>query len=295
MKEALIGLDIGGSGMKSAPVTKDGNFILQPQEAPSNSDQEAGVILNSITTFLQRISFLTQQNGYEIVACGVGMPGPTNYETATFMMHRAFESLYDQSIKPSVRSAIDTPSFFLNDADAFGLGVDWKEYPDESRLMTVVVSTGLGASFLVNGQLATEKDSAPKDREIYNYPYKESILENYVARNYLEREYKLRSKSTENVGVAEIANRARQNDQAAISTFLQMGVHLGEGLAMVSTGFKPDRIVFGGKISHAFDLFGEIAQSVYGRLISRRIPFSETTNEYFGILGAARYANQQLS
>lgn len=227
-----------------------------------------------------------------IRAYGIGMPGPFDYASGVSQMRHKFSSLFGINLKAAFEKQLQKPVFFINDAAAFGLGVVWKEYPREKRLLAVTLGTGLGSSFLIDGKFASSVKGVPQNGEIWNAPYQEGILEDKISKRALEQGY-LRG-SGRSISVKEIAEKAREGDQAAKEVFEKFAFHLGDGLASAIADFHPARIVFGGKISRAFDLFGETAEKVFIKKAGYNVTFTKAKHDNLAIYGAARNAFDQL-
>jgi glucokinase len=53
----------------------------------------------------------------------------------------------------------------------------------------------------------------------------------------------------------ELSERARNGGDKALCLFVDLGRLLGEALNPIAETFEPDKIVIGGQLSRAFDLF----------------------------------------
>lgn len=220
------------------------------------------------------------------------MPGPFDYVSGVSQMRHKFSSLFGINLKAAFEKKLQNPVFFINDAAAFGLGVIWKEYPQEKRLLAITLGTGLGSSFLIDGKFAQSVKGVPRDGEIWNVQYQEGILEDKISKRALEQGYL--HGSGRSIAVKEIADKAREGDPAAKKVFEQFAVQLGDGLASTIADFHPTRIVFGGKISKGFDLFGEIAQKVFIKKAGFDVAFTKSKQDNLAIYGVTRYAFDQL-
>ena len=72
------------------------------------------------------------------------------------------------------------------------------------------------------------------------------------------------------------------------------GLALGEALGNVVQQFEPTRIVLGGQITKAYDLFGDSFLTALKKNSDLpNIPVSVTRTEHLAIQGAAHYAVQK--
>ncbi len=286
-----VSLDVGGTSIKGAAVNQDTNLLGRIHEIPSPSEDNADIIISKFLTLFEVIKN-TVEDADSIKAYSIGMPGPFDYAKGVSQMRHKFSSLFGINLKAAFEKQLQKPVFFINDAAAFGLGVVWKEYPREKRLLAVTLGTGLGSGFLIDGKFAQSVKGVPQNREIWNLPYQEGILEDKISKRVLEQGYLRRSGRS--ISVKEIAEKAREGDQSAKEVFEQFAFYLGDGLSSTIADFHPTRIVFGGKISQAFDLFGDMAEKVFIKKAEFDTAFTQSKQDNLAIYGAARYAFDQL-
>lgn len=287
----IVSLDVGGTNIKGGAVNQDAELLGRIHEIPSPSTDDAATIINKFITLLEEIKN-NVANTDSIKAYGIGMPGPFDYINGISQMKHKFSSLFGINLKEAFEKQLQKPVFFINDAAAFGLGVVWKEYPKEKRLLAITLGTGLGSGFLINGKIVSSVKGITENGEIWNLPYQEGILEDKISKHAIEQDYLRRSGSS--ISIKEIAEKARKGDQAAKEVFEQFTFHLGSGLASTIADFQPTRIVFGGKISQAFDLFGEKAEKVFIEKAGYKVYFTKSKEDNLAIYGGARHAFDQL-
>ncbi|MBI2051632.1 ROK family protein [Candidatus Roizmanbacteria bacterium] len=286
--DVVIALDVGGTVVKGEVVSSEGNVIGKVLEVKSPSDQPAETIINTLKDLLRRLQDRAVKDGHSPKACVVGFPWPFDYERGISQIKHKFASLYGKNLKKPLEELVGVPVYFLNDADAFALGVS-REYPSEKRILAITLGTGLGSGFLVDGKLAIGKEGVPPHGEIWNTPYKGKILEEFVSKRALSRSYRMHGGS-EKDEVEDIAEKARAGDSAAKAAFEKFTQDLGEGLAVAAAPFHPTRIVIGGQISNAFDLFGKKAERIFGKKARYKALFSKARGKNLALIGAADYA-----
>lgn len=287
----IISLDVGGTSIKGGAVNQDAEMLGRIHEIPSPSEDDASIIISKFIKLLEDIKN-TVENVDSIKAYSIGMPGPFDYISGISRMKHKFSSLLGVNLKTSFEKQLQKPVFFINDAAAFGLGVVWKEYPQEKRLLAITLGTGLGSSFLIDGKIASSVKGVPENGEIWNVSYLDGILEDKISKRAIEQEYSRRG--GKNISVKEIADKAREGDQPAKETFQQFAAHLGDGLASAIADFHPTRIVFGGKISLSYDLFGQTAEKVFIKKAGYTTAFTKSKVDNLAIYGVSRYAFDQL-
>ncbi len=145
---AVLGIDIGGSGIKAAPIDVDtGDFLAKryriPTPSPGNPDQVIEVIRRVVDHF--------DWNG----RIGAGFPGVVRrgvVETAANVSHE----WVGQNLAELIEDATGCQAVALNDADAAGLaemrfGVGRKY--DDAYVLFLTIGTGIGSAFFVKREL----------------------------------------------------------------------------------------------------------------------------------------------
>lgn len=287
----IVCLDVGGTSIKGAAVNRDAKLLGQIHEIPSPSRDTADIIIDKFITLLENIKDAITDAGV-IRAYSIGIPGPFDYAGGVSLMEHKFSSLFGINLKSALEERLQKPVFFLNDAEAFGLGIVWKEYPKEKRLLAVTLGTGLGSSFFIDGKIASSIKEITQNGEIWNLKYQNGILEDKISKRWIEQEYLRRC--GKNISVKEIADKTREGDKKAREVFEQFAINIGDGLASAIADFHPARIVFGGKISFAFDLFGKLAEKIFIKKAGFNTNFTQSKKDNLAIYGAARHAFDQL-
>ena len=159
-----------------------------------------------------------------------------------------------QHIKSNIKNI--TPDFnisFENDAAMFALGEYLKSSKEHDKVFTLCIGTGSGSAYIENGALV--KDTLPNIENgwIYNIPYKDSIIDDYISSRGILKISK--DNGLDNVTVKDIAELALSENAVAKHVWYEFGENLKEVLALVTKDFKPSKIVIGGQISKSYKLF----------------------------------------
>jgi len=282
---AAIGMDVGGTNVRAGVITTDGKLVGDIEEMKSPADGSFEDIVTNFLRLIQRCKKKADKKALDIVTCGIGIPGPFDYENGISQMRHKFAALYGKNIKTSLEKELEIPVFFLNDASAFGLGVARVEHPHTKRILVITIGTGLGSCFVTDGIM--------EDRTIWDFPFKDGILEDYISKRAIAEHYM--KQSGMRAEVEFIANKAKVGDVAAKEAFGMLAKDIGEGLAACVASFDPGIVVFGGKIgTNAFGLFGKEAEKIYRKKSNSRTSFVHTDNEYIAVFGAADYSLKNL-
>jgi glucokinase len=144
----VVAVDIGGTKIASAIVTDEGEvYSLQVQPTVG---EDAAELFDNLSNMIEQ----TITTGFaDPVAIGVGCGGPMaaggiTVSPLNIPQWRAFPLRYRLSER------FELPTFVDNDAKALALGEGWwGAARDERDYLAMVVSTGVGAGLVVDGQL----------------------------------------------------------------------------------------------------------------------------------------------
>jgi glucokinase len=181
---------------------------------------------------------------------GVAAPGPFDYAAGVSRIEHKLAPLYGVDLRNELASALglDPGAIrFLNDADAFLLG-EWLTGAARraKRVLGVTLGTGLGSAFLVDGALEPGV-------ELYRLSFRGRPVEETISARGIGG----------GVSVAELAKRARSGDEAARARFERAGADLGEFLLPHAERLRAERVVVGGTIARAWELF---APTLFARI-----------------------------
>jgi polyphosphate glucokinase len=145
----VLGIDIGGSGIKGALVDLDSGTLVSDRiriKTPPSFEIQA--VTDTIATLVQKFDY----NGIvgvgfpAAVANGVVLTAPTAHHMAGWI---------NQSVNDRFSAATGCPVRVLNDADAAGLAeIKFGAGKDvEGVVITVTLGTGVGAGLFMDGKL----------------------------------------------------------------------------------------------------------------------------------------------
>jgi glucokinase len=171
-------------------------------------------------------------------------------------MQHKYQELYGMDLRQELSRRLGcNPAriCFLNDAAAFLTGeLHQGAAEGVHHVIGITLGTGVGSAFAINGKIVESGEGVPVGGEIWNIAYQNSVVENFISTRAIVRTYEqLGGKSAD---VREIAGRAGE-DPKARQSFERFGTDLGKILRDLCSGFHPQRIVLGGGISRAAELF----------------------------------------
>ena len=188
MKDVFLCLDVGGTQIKGAAIGKDGEMCGNILYFDSRAGEGKGALLEHFAEILRRI--LPQ--GAEAAGIRMAFPGPFDYERGICLIRGLdkYESLYGADLRREISGRLGIGPQrvrFANDAAAFALGeMGFGQARGAERVLCVCIGTGCGSAFGMGGRLAVEGTrGVPEDGYIYNAPFLEGSVDDYISRRGL--------------------------------------------------------------------------------------------------------------
>jgi glucokinase len=296
-EQAVVALDVGGTTIDAACVSADGTVIGELRESVSPSSGTRDEIVAALARAVDGARDQASPGAFRVTACGIAMPAPFDYAAGVSQMTHKFQAIRGAELGTLLAAATGLPVFFVNDADAFGLGVSWRQVPDAKRLAVFTIGTGLGGGFIENGENLVTDDRVPPGGEVWNLPFEGGVLEDYgSAKGVVTLYVKARrpavpgAESGRQPSARGVSELARQGSQPAIGAYQEMGAALGRGLAPVLARFAPEKIVIGGQVAQSLDLFGPAMADALTAAGLPATPVLPAAPGNLALLGAARVA-----
>ena len=238
MTRRKLSLDVGGTFIKCS----DGRKV------PIDSNGSAEAIASALREAVGETGLLE--------AVGVCIPGPFDYRKGIFRMKHKFAAVYDRSFRELAGIPEDVSLHFVHDVNAPLMGLlSLRPALQKGSVALVTLGTGLGFSYAVDGEVQMNENLGPA-LSLYNRPFREGILEDYVSRRALLKAY---GKPLEG-DVREMADRARAGETAAVEAFLSAGKAFAEGAGPLLRELGIRTVFFGGQIAKSFDLMRPAAE-----------------------------------
>lgn len=254
----IVLLDVGGTFVKSAlGVAGKGAIEGTFMSTPISSDGSAEEITYAFRTAVSAQTRRAAEEGHAIDAVCAAIPGPFDYKKGIFLMKHKFAAVYGVSFREILADLItpDTRLAFVHDVNGALLGaLSAEPFLREGNVAMVTLGTGLGFTYAIDGKVQESQTGSPA-KGLWNAPYMDGILEDYVSRRGILRLYAQQGgKLAEGEDVREISIRARNGEKEALETFSLVGRHLASGAYELVEGLNIRQIIFGGQISRSFDL-----------------------------------------
>ncbi len=256
-------LDIGGSKYIVGLIDRDGNLLESRKGTWAALTQEC--ILETVCAEAER---LLADTGATPCACGITIPGLADAKRGMWV-EAQFSGIRDFPICKAVSQRLSLPCYCDNDAQAYSLAeMIFGCCRQDKDFLYVNVSNGIGGSIVSGGRLLY---GARGNAGEYGHcvvvpggrPCKcgsRGCLEMYAAGPAIARNYEEAGGAPDEGGkradAKVIAERARGGEALAQRIFTEEGKMLGSLIAKAVNLLNPAKVVIGGGVSLAFDLFG---------------------------------------
>jgi len=263
----IIAVDIGGTFYKGSiiPELTDSAAILDEvrkgfMKMPIKVEDKS-----EVQTFFDFINLLYLGAGkkdYSISGIGMAFPGPFNFDAGISRMDHKLKDFKGIDLRHELPIHIsglnnDVPLYFFADCHTFGAyEYKYNTTTVNSKFLGITLGTGLGTTFIDNGVILVKpKNGIPCMGSVWDLPYLDGIVEDYVSSRFLLTDYLTRSANNSNITVTEIIDEAIEGKKDAVETLKLMGFHLGRSLKEIIREFCPKMVVVGGGLSVAYDFF----------------------------------------
>ena len=307
-----IGVDVGGTKIAAAVVTTEGEILIEVRY-PSAGPKER--LLSSIARSVNEV-----RDGFEVGGVCLAVPGTVSTVENKIIDAPNLHAIEGIPLKDELEERTGLMTTVENDANAAA----WGEYrfgagSEVSHLIFITLGTGVGGGVISHGVLLRGAQGAGGEMGHItiqatgprcgcgNHGCLEALASGTaIARRAREVASEKPNSALGRLAVEravlgeDVAELARQGDEAAISVLHETGVWLGIGLAGFVNVFNPEIIAIGGGAAMAGDLILDAARhEVRLRAMSPSRDLVEikeaTLGADSGVLGAAALARRSSS
>jgi glucokinase len=253
-----LGIDLGVTNLKWSVVEADGESWQAIDGRQVSTDAAEGP--DAVVGRLAAICRTALERRPTIGSLGIGVPGLYDPATGTarFLVNLPGDWA-GRPIASPLEAALGIPVALVNDARAFGLAeLRLGAGRGVSSLVGLTLGTGIGGVIAIDGRIHLGHDGTAG--EIGHHTIdpdgppcgcgNRGCLETFARADRIAA-----ACGTETVAAAVEA--ARLGDAKALAGFAEVGRYLGIGIANMIVLVSPDRVIIGGGIAAAFDLFIE--------------------------------------
>lgn len=149
-----MGVDLGGSHASSWLFDRDGNTCSPLLQTNMSSRLKAEALVQEVTGFIQTGQRFATSRGCEVVAGGLGAPGPLDPFKGVMISPPNLPNVRNLRVIDLLGKPTGLKFFLINDADAAVLGEHWQGVAkgfDEVAMLTL--GTGVGSGLISGGKL----------------------------------------------------------------------------------------------------------------------------------------------
>jgi glucokinase len=267
----VIGLDMGGTNIRTAAVSLDGR-VLMLQRGPARADADAPTVTVNIAERVVTLEAAARARGMGAPrAIGIAVPGPLNVFDGTVMVAPHVAAWRRYPLRRRLEEMLGRKVVVENDANAWTLGEFWRGAARGRRnAVFLILGTGVGGGLIVNGEIVHgHSGMAAEFGHICVEPGgarcdcgSNGCLEAYASASgmrglvaqrvgarrpiparYLDRDG--------NFSVRALTAEARARDPVALETFAMAGRALGIAIGSLLNALNPELVVIGGGVAGA--------------------------------------------
>ena len=256
-------VDIGGTGIKFAAMSKEGE-ILDKQEIATPDD---------LDSLLDWLKMLLSKRDYQGIAMSV--PGAVDRKTGTIGGISAVPYIHGFSWYDKLAS-YELPIHLENDANCVGLS-ELLAHPELENAACVVIGTGIGGAMIINGRLHRGKHHLGGEFGYMTTLAPAEKLNNWsqlASTGNMVRYLAEKSGQTDWNG-RKIYQEAEAGNTLCQEAIERMNRNLAQGLLNIQYLFDPDVISLGGSISQN-KTFIEGVRSAISYFVDRYEEYSVT-------------------
>jgi glucokinase len=259
MVEYSIGVDLGGTNLRAAAVSREGK-ILDKLSADTNVAGGREGVFGDIVAAINRMR--SQQAG-RLAGVGIGVPGFIEMDRGFVVGSNNLPFLEDYPVRDEIEKRLGTPVILENDANAAALGEKWMGAGREvDDLVLLTLGTGVGGGIICDGRvLHGFVGMAGELGHLTVVPNGNpcgcgnvGCLEKHASATAVETMATLLSLG-DNLTAKGVYELALEGNERAKQVFVSMGTALGTALAMLVNIFNFPLYLLSGGVLPAWDFF----------------------------------------
>ncbi|HEL1717144.1 TPA: ROK family glucokinase [Streptococcus suis] len=314
MAKKIIGIDLGGTSVKLAILTTEGEIQEKWSIKTNILDEGSHIVPDIIDSIKQRFEThgLTKD---DFLGVGMGSPGVVDSEAGTVIGAYNLNWKTLQLVKDQFESALGLPFFIDNDANVAALGEQWVGAGNNNpNVVFMTLGTGVGGGVIAAGNLIRGVKGAGGElghiTVDFDKPFactcgKKGCLETVasatgivnLSRRYADQyagDAKLKQMidDGQDVTAKDVFDLAKEGDDLALIVYRHFSEYLGVACANIAAVLNPAYIVLGGGVSAAGEFLLDGVRKVFAENSFPQIKESTqivlaTRGNDAGVLGAA--------
>ncbi|CYU81430.1 transcriptional regulator/sugar kinase [Streptococcus suis] len=314
MSKKIIGIDLGGTSVKLAILTTEGE-IQEKWSIKTNILDDGSHIVPDIIESIQHRFETHGLTKDDFLGVGMGSPGVVDSEAGTVIGAYNLNWKTLQLVKEQFESALGLPFFIDNDANVAALGEQWVGAGNNNpNVVFMTLGTGVGGGVIAAGNLIRGVKGAGGElghiTVDFEAPFactcgKKGCLETVasatgivnLSRRYADQyagDAKLKQMidDGQDVTAKDVFDLAKEGDDLALIVYRHFSEYLGVACANIAAVLNPAYIVLGGGVSAAGEFLLDGVRKVFAENSFPQIKESTqivlaTRGNDAGVLGAA--------
>lgn len=314
MSKKIIGIDLGGTSVKLAILTTEGEIQEKWSIKTNILDEGSHIVPDIIDSIKHRFEShgLTKD---DFLGIGMGSPGVVDSEAGTVIGAYNLNWKTLQLVKEQFETALGLPFFIDNDANVAALGEQWVGAGNNNpNVVFMTLGTGVGGGVIAAGNLIRGVKGAGGElghiTVDFDEPFactcgKKGCLETVasatgivnLSRRYADQyagDAKLKQMidDGQDVTAKDVFDLAKEGDDLAMIVYRHFSEYLGVACANIAAVLNPAYIVLGGGVSAAGEFLLDGVRKVFAENSFPQIKESTqivlaTRGNDAGVLGAA--------
>ncbi len=291
-----IGIDLGGTYIKSAIVDSGGKIIKQ-FKIESFAEKGPAAVSKQIEKCIQ---FLSKGFKKNILGIGIGAPGIVTKGVVKFPPN--FKGWKEVNLKKEFEKKFKYEVILDNDANCAGLAeLKFGHGKKYGNFIFLTLGTGIGGAIVTDGKLYRGEQNGAGEFGMmtinYNGPEclggNRGSVESHIGKNYfLEHESEELNKLGKKTDFSDLQKLAAKGNKAALQLLKKYGFYLGIGITNYFNLMDVRTAILGGGISNNYPYFIKECRKVIKERSLKTIKnefrvLKSKINNNAGVLGAA--------
>lgn len=260
MAEFSIGVDLGGTNLRTAVVDSNGKML---EKLASTTDLSQGPerVVDDIVHGIEALR--DKYAGHRMTGVGIGVPGFIRMAEGFIVGSHNLPVLNHYPIRDAIEKRLETPVILENDANAAALGEKWiGAGRDVEDLVLLTLGTGIGGGIIYKGRVMHGAvGMAGELGHITVVPNgnpcgcgNHGCVEKHASATAIESMANLVALG-ENMSAKQVYDLAVAGEERAIRIFQSMGEALGIAIATLINTFNFPLYLMSGGVLAAWDFF----------------------------------------
>jgi len=263
MAEYSIGLDLGGTNLRAAVISRDGR-LLEKISVSTNPALGREAMLGEMVASINQLRSRWGTN--DLAGIGLGVPGFIRLKEGVISNSNNLACLEDFPFRDEMERRLETRFILENDANAAALGEKWiGAGRDVDDLVLFTLGTGIGGGIISGGKvLHGFLGMAGELGHLTVVPNgipcgcgNQGCVEKHASATAISAMARI-LRLGENLSAQDVYELGMKGDERALTVFRCMGEALGIALATAVNAFNFPLYLLSGGVLGAWDLFAPV-------------------------------------